>query len=98
MIEHIQKHLPDIKKLITKNVLQNATAMKALLSKAYVTLPFPVRMIVKEETFVSFCMERKHLLFGEEEKAILQKKSPAKKAIKKAPAKKAVIKKPAKKK
>lgn len=64
MLDQIEKYLPDVKKFVSKNILENKTAMKNALSKGYNILPFVVRVIVKEETFVNFCLENKHAIFG----------------------------------
>ena len=86
MKEHIEKHLPELRKLITSNVFKNDSAMRVVLSKGYTFLPGTIRIFLKEETFVNFCMEHKHTLFGKptEKTVVKGKDNPAiKKAVKK---------------
>lgn len=79
MLEHIEKHLPDVKKFVDKNVFKNDNALKLALSKGYNILPFYVRAIFKEEAFVSFCVEHKHVIFGDPPKKVVKKPAAKKK-------------------
>lgn len=87
MFEHIEKHLPELRKLVTTNALKNDALMKVILGQGYnLLIPGVVKVFIKEETFVGFCLENKHSLFGEPAQKVIAKgkaKPDAKKVVKK---------------
>ena len=62
----IEQQWPKIQLLFQEKVgpaalaaAQNDQAMESLFKTVYSVLPFPVRMVVKEPVFVSFCLEHR---------------------------------------
>ena len=62
----IEQQWPKIQLLFQEKVgplalaaAKNDQAMKSLFKTVYSVLPFPVRMVVKEPAFVSFCLEHR---------------------------------------
>ena len=62
----IEQQWPKIQLLFQEKVgpvalaaAKNDQAMESLFKTVYSVLPFPVRMVVKEAAFVSFCLEHR---------------------------------------
>jgi hypothetical protein len=62
----IEEHLPRIQQLFEEKVgpaalaaSQNDQTMSSLFKMVYTLLPFPVRMIINEGAFVTFCLENR---------------------------------------
>jgi hypothetical protein len=94
MLENI---ITEAKKLVNTKIL---TALKTegasvAFSKLYVLLPGAIRLFIKEETFIKFCVEHKEKIFGAEIKKQTVKKASTKKipAKKKLATKKTTVKK-----
>lgn len=105
----IETLLPQIQKHISEKAIETlkGQAPKVIFTSVYNMMPYPVRVMVKEDSFVKFCITHQEKLFGTDtsvKKSVSIKKAiPVKKAIavkksapQKAPIKKAV-KTPAKK-
>ena len=93
--------LPEIKKNISDRIVNlfKEQGAKAAFTKLYTILPIPIRLLVKEEKFVSFCIQNQDKFFGNKVKTKkATKKSAVKKPAKKAAAKKTTTKKVAVKK
>jgi hypothetical protein len=67
--EKIREHWPRIQKLFEEKVgpaalaaAKNEESMRSLFETVYRRLPFRVRMVIKEETFVQFCLKNKDRL------------------------------------
>ena len=72
--EHVEKklmeeHWPRIQKATREKVAPAALAaakddkmMQLLLTPVYMTLPFPVRLVIKKEVFMKFCFEHRERL------------------------------------
>jgi hypothetical protein len=91
----VEQFLPEAKKLINDNILNivREKGPKVALSKIYTMFPFYIRALVKEDTFVNFCLFHQDKIFGPK----VPGKQAAKKSAKKSPAKKAPVKAPKKK-
>ena len=62
----LEEHLPKIQQLILEKVGPTALAaaqddqkMSSLLKTVYTVLPFPVRMLINEGAFVTFCLNNR---------------------------------------
>jgi len=62
----MEEHWPKIQKVIQEKVAPTALAaakndemMQVLLTPVYMSLPFPVRLVVKKDAFVKFCFEHR---------------------------------------
>ena len=67
--EKIREYWPRIQQLIEKKVgpaalaaAKNDESMRSLFETVYRRLPFRIRMVVKEETFVQFCLKNRDRL------------------------------------
>ncbi|MCH7914118.1 MAG: hypothetical protein IH856_13945 [Deltaproteobacteria bacterium] len=67
--EKLREHWPRIQQLFEEKVgpaalaaAKNDEMIRPLFERVYWRLPRPVRMVVKEETFVRFCMKNKDRL------------------------------------
>lgn len=67
--EKLREHWPKIQQLFEEKVgpaalaaAKNDETIRPLLERVYWRLPLPVRMVVKEETFVRFCLKNKDRL------------------------------------
>ena len=65
----LEEHWPKVQQLFQEKVgpaalaaAQNDEAMRSLFKLVYDALPFPVRPMVKEETFVQFCFANRNRL------------------------------------
>ena len=72
----IEQQWPKIQLLFQEKVgpvalaaAKNDQAMESLFKTVYSVLPFPVRMVVKEAAFVSFCLEHRTKLLPPSEPA-----------------------------
>jgi|694.fasta_scaffold00997_25 hypothetical protein len=96
MLESI---ITEAKKLVNDKIISTfkSEGPKIAFSKLYILLPGTLRLFVKEETFVNFCIANQSILFGNiknegsVKKKTVKKSSPKKLAVKKQP-KKAVKK------
>jgi hypothetical protein len=94
MIDQLEKHLPLVRSLLFDKVLPGLASKGAdflsndknlipILQKVHEMLPFPVRILVKQEDFVRFCLKHKTVLFPnkvEPKKKTTKKVPPVKKA------------------
>lgn len=62
----LEEQWPKIQQLFKEHVgpaalaaAQNDQTMQSLFKTVYSILPFPVRMVVKEDAFVTFCLEHR---------------------------------------
>ncbi|MCK2043977.1 hypothetical protein KZO83_14865 [Chromohalobacter sp. TMW 2.2308] len=53
---------------ITQNLINDEEKFKDVSSFVYSFLPFPVRSLLKEDVFVSWCYDNRHILLVEEKK------------------------------
>ena len=72
----IEQQWPKIQVLFLEKVgplalaaAKNDQAMESLFKTVYSVLPFPIRMVVKEPAFISFCLEHRTKLLPPEEAA-----------------------------
>ena len=93
----LEQLIPEAKKFISDKVVNifKEQGAKAAFAKLYTFLPVAVRLFVKEEAFIDFCMQHQDKLFGKQQPT---KKVTTKKVVKKAVSKKAAAKKAAPKK
>ena len=77
---NVDQLLPQVKKLISDNTLKvlSAEGPKMAIKGIYNILPGPIRLFVKEEAFITFCLSHQDKLFGK-----ATPKKAAKKAVKK---------------
>jgi hypothetical protein len=78
--------IPHIQKLVTDSIVKsfNKDGPKVVAKGLYTLLPGVVRLMIKEDSFVNFCIEHQETIFG---------KTTAKKSAKKATAKRPTTKK-----
>ena len=88
MLETLLPHVQKAISIGNFNSLKK-NGIKAVAGGLYAMMPSPVRLLVKEKTFIEFCMNHQDKIFG--------KTVPAKNPVKKIAAKKAVAKKVVKK-
>ncbi|MBX7221935.1 MAG: hypothetical protein K1Y36_18425 [Blastocatellia bacterium] len=69
VLDAINTCLPKIKQVFQEKVkpgarvaMQNDELFRPVCAMAYSTLPFPVRLFVKEDTFISFCFTHRDKL------------------------------------
>jgi hypothetical protein len=67
--EKIEEHWPKAQQIFQEKVgpaalsaAKNDDTMRSLFKVAYEAMPFPVRMVVKEEAFVQFCFSHRDKL------------------------------------
>jgi len=65
----IEEHWPKIQKAVQEKVAPAALAaakddemMQVLLTPVYMTLPFPVRLVIKKDVFMKFCFKHRDRL------------------------------------
>lgn len=99
----IESVITEAKKLLNDKVIATLKEQgpKVALQKLYILLPSPVRLFVKEEAFVKFCLTHQDKIFGKSSqvkpvKKIVKKASTV--AVKKTTTTKTVAKKPTEKK
>ena len=75
----IEQHWPKIQLIFQEKVgpaalaaAKNDQAMESLFKTVYSVLPFPVRMVVKEPAFVSFCLSHRTKLLPPSAPAAVQ--------------------------
>lgn len=99
----LEQLLPEAKKFISDKVVYifKEQGAKAAFAKLYTFLPIAIRLFVKEEAFINFCMQHQDKLFGNQKPVTKEskvKKVAVKKVVKKAATKKIAVKKAAPKK
>lgn len=64
--EKIQEHWPKIQQVFQEKVgpaalaaAQNDEQMRSVFKMAHEALPFPLRMVIKEEQFIQFCFSKR---------------------------------------
>lgn len=77
---NVDQLLPQVQKLISNKTLEilSAEGPKVAIKGLYNLLPGAIRLFVKEDAFVAFCLSHQEKLFGKP-----ASKKPAKKAVKK---------------
>lgn len=93
----LEQLLPEAKKLISDKVINvfKEQGAKVAFAKLYTFLPVAIRLFVKEEAFINFCMQHQDKLFGKQhpvKKTTTKKAAPKKVAVEKV-VKKEVVKK-----
>jgi len=65
----IEEHWPKIQKLVQEKVAPAALTaakddktMEVLLTPVYKTLPLPVRLVIKKDAFIKFCLNHRDRL------------------------------------
>ncbi|XKH60312.1 hypothetical protein LG290_00575 [Halomonas sediminis] len=57
---------------LSASVINDENRFKELASTVYMVLPMPVRMVVREEFFINWCYEKRHILLVETPKIELE--------------------------
>ena len=64
--QKIEEHWPKIQQVFQEKVgpaalaaAQNDDTMRSVFKLAYEALPFPIRMVIKEDVFVQFCFSHR---------------------------------------
>jgi hypothetical protein len=67
--EKIEEHWPKVQQIFQEKIgpaalaaAKNDDAMRSLFKMVHEALPFPLRMVVKEEAFVQFCFSHRDRL------------------------------------
>lgn len=67
----LEEYLPKIRAIVqskigslAQEVVQNDESMSLIFSKLYEALPLAVRLVIKQDKFVAFCMENRDKLIG----------------------------------
>jgi len=67
--EKIEEHWPKVQQIFQEKIgpaalaaAKNDDAMRSLFKMVHEALPFPVRMVIKEEAFVQFCFSHRDRL------------------------------------
>jgi hypothetical protein len=93
----IEQLIPEAKKLINEKIMNafKEQGAKVAFTKIYTLLPVAIRLFVKEEDFVNFCIHHQDKLFGNQnsvKKTATKKNAVKKNAVKKAKPKKDIVK------
>jgi len=75
----INEHWSFIKKIFQENIgsivleeVKDDKTMKTLIITIYKQLPLPVRLIIKKDIFVQYCLENRDRLFGNTQEPVLE--------------------------
>jgi hypothetical protein len=63
MFDDLESYFPFVKKLLSPEIINDDDLLKEKLKQGYEALPYPVRLSISEENFVSFWVTNKKRIF-----------------------------------